>query len=173
MRYFTFLFVIAFLLKINQGTAQEILKIGHVNIPEIVQQMPETDSIQSVMKKETEEMEKMYGELITEHETNLKKFETEKDTYTDFVRDSKETDLMEMAAKIQQFQQTANQQLQKRNMELLQPIYAKINEAIELVAMKNNFTYILDLSNGTVVYNSPASQDLNPLVLSALKIQSH
>ena len=154
-------------------SAQENLKIAHVNIPEIIQQMPETDSIRTVIDSETKEMEKMYGEMINEHEANITKFDEEKDTYSDFVREAKEKDLMEMAAKIQQFNQTANQQLQKRNMELLQPVYAKINSAIEKIAMENSFTYILDLSNGSVVYHAANSQDLNPLVLEELNIQSH
>jgi outer membrane protein len=112
------------------ANAQESLKLGHVNIPEILQKLPETDSIQEVMKKESNEMEKMFGDMIKEHESALQKYETEKESYSEFIRNSKEKELMEMSAKIQQFQQTANDQLQKRNMELVQPIYSKINKAI-------------------------------------------
>lgn len=168
------IFVIsAFLfLYITQGIAQENLKIGHVNIPEIVQKMPETDSIKSVIEKETKEMEKMYEEMITEHESNLKKFDAEKRSYTDFVRSTKESDLMEMAAKIQQFQQNANQQLQQRNMELFQPVYIKINQAIKQVAQQNNFTYILELSSGALAYHAPNSQNINPLVMEELNIST-
>jgi len=162
---FLFLFV-------GKGISQENLKIGHVNIPEIIQKMPESDSIKTVIENETAEMENMYSEMIEEHEANLKKFDTEKDTYTDFIRTSKESDLMEMAAKIQQFQQNANQQLQKRNMELFQPVYKKINQAIEQVAQKNNFTYILELSSGSIAYHSPNSQNINPLVYEELNLSA-
>lgn len=170
MKRVAFIFAFALLLKVSLLSGQENLKIGHVNIQEILQQLPETDSIQVVMKNEADEMEKMYGEMINEHETNMKKFEAEKDTYSEFVRSSKETDLIEMSSKIQQFQQTANQQLQKRNIELIQPVYGKINEAIEKVALKNGFTYILDLNNGTVAYHSPSSKNLNTDVLHELGI---
>ena len=167
------IFAFALLLKVSLVSGQESLKIGHVNIQEILQQLPETDSIQVVMKNEADEMEKMFGEMINEHDMNLKKFEAEKDTYSEFVRTSKETDLVEMSSKIQQFQQTANQQLQKRNMELIQPVYAMINEAIEKVALKNGFTYILDLTNGTVAFHSPSSKNLNADVLHELGIVNH
>ena len=153
--------------------SQENLKIGHVNIPELVQQLPETDSIQQVLKKESDDMEKMFNEMLEEHDSNVRKFESEKNSYSEFVRNSKEQDLMEMAAKIEQYQQNANQQLQKRNMELLQPVYDKINGAIKKVALKNNFTYILDLSTGTVAYHSPSSENLNLLVLRELGINLH
>jgi outer membrane protein len=115
-------------------------------------------------------MEKMYEEMIIEHENSIKDYEQKKATYSEFVRSEKEKALMEMAGKIQQFNQNANQQLQQRNMELLQPVYKKINAAIEKVAMTNNFTYILDLSNGSVAYYSPSSENINPLVLKELNI---
>lgn len=165
--------ILSALIPVNTVLAQENLKIGHVNIQEIVQQLPVTDSIQNVLKKEADDMEKMFNEMLQEHETNVKKFDSEKNTYSDFVRSSKESDLMEMATKIQNYQQTANQQLQKRNMELIQPVYGKINGAIEKVALRNNFTYVLDLSNGSVAYHSPSSENLNPQVLKELGIIVH
>ena len=119
--------VISALFPVNSVTAQENLKIGHVNIQEIVQQLPVTDSIQSILKKEADDMEKMFNEMLQEHEANVKKFDVEKNTYSEFVRNSKENDLMEMATKIQNYQQTANQQLQRRNMELIQPVCDALN----------------------------------------------
>ena len=122
MRKLSFALIAAFLLMFITTYSQENLKIGHVNIPELVQQLPETDSIQQVLKKESDDMEKMFNEMLEEHDSNVRKFESEKNSYSEFVRNSKEQDLMEMAAKIEQYQQNANQQLQKRNMELLQPV---------------------------------------------------
>ncbi len=173
MRKLSFTFTFTFLLIYFASHSQENLKIGHVNIPELVQQLPETDSIQQVLKKEADDMEKMFNEMLEEHDSNVRKYESEKNTYSEFVRNSKEKDLMEMTAKIQQYQQNANQQLQKRNMELLQPVYDKINGAIKKVALRNNFTYILDLSNGAVAYYSPLSENLNLLVLRELGINLH
>jgi len=151
-------------------SAQENLKIGHVNIPEIMQQLPETDSLKTVLENETKDMEKMYEEMITEHEASIKEYEQKKASYSEFVKNEKEKSLMEMANKIQQFNQNANQQLQQRNMELLQPVYQKINAAIEKIALSNHFTYILDLSNGAVAFYSPNSENINPLVLKELNI---
>jgi len=70
--------------------AQSTLKIGHVNIQEIVQKHPSTDSIRKVLEAETKEMENLYNEMLTEHENKLGVFEKEKAGYSDFVRNSKE-----------------------------------------------------------------------------------
>jgi Skp family chaperone for outer membrane proteins len=60
--------------------------------------------------------------------------------------------------------------LQKRNLALNQPVYQKLNNAISKVAARDNFTYILDLSNGAVAFHSANSQNLNSLVLAELGI---
>jgi len=161
---------ILFILFMNGGFAQQILKIGHVNTAELISKMPESDSIQNVLDKEAKEMENMYTELIREHEKNVQKFEAEKSNYSDFVRETKESELIESAQKIQNFQQTAGQQLQKRNLELNQPVYQKLNNAISKVAIRNNFTYILDLSNGSVAFHSAESKNINQLVFAELGI---
>lgn len=164
-------FIVVLLLSLFSVKAQEVLKIGHVNIPELVRKMPEADSIQKVLDREADEMEKMYSELIGEHQKNVQKYEEEVDTYSDFVKKTKESELMEAAGKIQKFQQDASQQLQKRNMELMQPVYTRLNDAIARVANQNSITYVLDLSNGSVVFHSANSQNINPLVLAELGIK--
>jgi outer membrane protein len=165
--------VILTLFGITHVIGQENLRIGHVNVQEIMQQLPETDSVKLVMERESKEMENLYVEMIKEHENNLKEYESKKDAYSEFIKTSKEKDLMEMSSKIQQFQQNANQQLQKRNMELIQPLYTKINEAINSVSLKNSFTYVLDLSSGTVSFHSPTSHNLNESVLQELGVSNH
>ncbi len=173
MKKIYFAFITVLLLKATTLCGQENLKIGHINSQEIIQQLPVNDSIQQVLNKEADEVEKMYNEMITEHEANLKKFEAEKSSYSEFVRNSKENDLMETATKIQQYPQNANQQLQKMQVKLYQPVQEKIKNAIEKVSLQNNFTYVLDLSSGAVVFFAPSSKNLNALVLNELGITNH
>lgn len=150
--------------------AQNTLKIGHVNIQELVQKHPAADSIQAVLEAETKEMEKLYGEMISEHETKLAAFEKEKSGYSEFVLKSKENELVEMAQKIQDYNRNAQQQLQKRNMELLKPVYEQINREVSNYAGLNHFTYILDISTGCAAYISPESENITPKILEKLKL---
>lgn len=149
--------------------AQSILKIGHVNIQEIAQKHPAADSIRKVLEAETKEMENLYNEMLVEHDNKLGVFEKEKAGYSEFVRNSKEKELIEMVQKIQDYNQTAQQQLQRRNMELLKPVYDQINLLISDISVKNSFTYILDVGSGAVAYVAPGSENITPLVLEKLK----
>ena len=151
------------------ANAQNPLKIGHVNIQELVQKHPMLDSLQTVIEKESKDMQEIYEEMIAEHEAAIEKFEAESDTYSDFVKQTKQNDILEQSQKIQNYSQSAQQQLQNRNMALLQPIYKQINQEISNIAGAQNFTYVLDVSAGNVAYISPKSEDLTPLVLAAIK----
>lgn len=152
---------------------QQNLKIGHINSQEILQQLPATDSIQQILAGKANEMEKLYNEMFEDHELNFQKFEEEKSTYSEFVRNSKQKELVDDEIKIQQFRQDATLQLQKRQSELFAPVYEKINQAIEKVSLTNSFTYILDLSTGAVAFFSPTSENLTPLVLKELGVELH
>ncbi len=149
--------------------AQNPLKIGHVNVQELVEDHPSMDSIKAVIEKEQKEMEELYSEMLTEHENKMKTFEAESSGYSDFVRKAKQKEIMQLAQKIQDYNQSAQQQLQQRNIELIQPVYAEINQEITNVAGAANFSYVLDISNGSVAYISPDSEDITPLVLERLK----
>lgn len=168
-RYF---FLIFFVGVLNPVIAQENLKIGHVNVAMIIQKMPETDSVQAQLKKEADQMQDMYNQMIKEHQENLDKYEKEKAGYSDFIKQTKESELNASADKIQQFEQNATQKMQQRRTDLLQPIYDKVNGAIKSVATREGFTYILDVSNGTVVYTAPNSVDITNDVLKELGITS-
>lgn len=166
---FTLLLIGLFLI-LTESFAQESLKIGHVNYPEIIMKMPEMDSIQKVLNREAEEIENVYNELINEHEKNVQKYENEQGIYSEFVKNTKEKELIEAAGKIQEFRQSASEQLEKRNLELIQPIHSKINGVIEQIARKNNYTYIFDINSGKIIYHSENSLNLNSIVLSELNV---
>jgi outer membrane protein len=151
------------------SNAQHQLKIGHVNIQELAQKHPVTDSISKVIDKEAKDLENLYGEMVEERDKKLKTFEEESAGYSDFVRREKEKELIGLAQKIQAFNQSAQQQLQQRNMELLRPVYDQINSEIKNIAGHNNFTYILDVSNGGVAYISPESEDITAQILEVFQ----
>ena len=53
-----------------------------------------------------------------------------------------------MQQRIQEFRETAAQELQKRSAEMMRPLYEKARVAIEKVATAQGFDYVLDSSPG-------------------------
>jgi outer membrane protein len=149
--------------------SQTQLKIGHVDIIKILSQLPERDSAQVIMDKETKEIESTFEEMQVIYNKLVDDYTKFQSTYSEVVQKAKKDEIIDKQKRIQEFEQNATAILQKRNTELLQPIYEKIIKTIEKVANQNGFTYILDVSKGSVVFASKESQNIDDLVLARLK----
>lgn len=149
--------------------SQTTLKIGHVDIAEILAVLPERDSAAAVIEKETKEIQSTYDDMTAVYNKMLDDYEKGQSTFTELVKKNKESELLDKEKRLQEFEQNASANLQKRNSELIQPILNKILKAVDKVAAENGFTYILDVSKGSVVYTSKDSQNINQLVLRILK----
>lgn len=150
--------------------SQSQLKIGHVNISEIMIALPERDSAQIKLEKETKEIQNTYEEMTVIFNKLYEEYQKGLSTYSELVKNAKEAELADKQKRLTEFEQNASTTLQNRNNELIQPIYNKIIKAIETVATENGYTYILDSSKGAIVFMSKESQNLNPQVLKLLKL---
>lgn len=149
--------------------SQGSVKIGHVNMDELMTALPETDSAKVKLQKEQKEFQDTYELLNVEYNNLFDQYQKNQGTYNDLMRKTKESELMDKQRRIAEFEQNASQTLQARNAELLKPIYDKVLKAIDKVATENSYTYILDLSKGAVVFTSKDSQNINPLVMNILR----
>jgi outer membrane protein len=149
--------------------AQTALKIGHVDINLILNSLPQRDSAALVMEKETKEAQTQYEDMTAEYNKLYDNYEKSASTMSEIVKKTKEAELLDKQKRLEQYQQDATSKLDKRNADLLKPILDRILKAVDKVAADNGFTYILDVSKGTVVFTSKDSQNINSLVLKILK----
>jgi len=149
--------------------SQTQLKVGHVNFEEIMLALPESDSAKAVLAKETKELQSAYEDLTVAYNQLYDEYQKGVSSYSAIVKKTKEDELLDKQKRMSDFEQYASTTLQNRNAELIKPIVEKINKAIDRVATENGFTYILDLSKGSVVFTSKDSQNISPLVLKTLK----
>jgi outer membrane protein len=164
-----FIFVFGLLSFTGPAYSQSQLKIGHVDIMKILSELPERDSAQVIMDKETKEIETSFEEMQVIYNKLVDDYTKGQSTYSEIVRKAKEDEILDKQKRLQEFEQNATATLQKRNTELLQPIYEKIIKTIDKVATQNSFTYILDVSKGSVPFTSKDSQNIDQLVLAILK----
>lgn len=149
--------------------SQPQLKIGHVNFEEIMLALPESDSAKAILEKETKELQSAYQELTVAYNQLYDEYQKGLTSYSAIAKKTKEDELLDKQKRMSDFEQYASTTIQNRNTELLKPIVEKINKAIDKVATENGFTYILDLSKGSVVFTSKDSQNISPLVLKIVK----
>ena len=150
---------------------QTVYKFGHINSQELLTAMPERDSAQVVLENYAQKLEDQLDVMNVEYNKKLQEYMAERDNLSQLIRETKEQDLSDMQQRIQRFQNTAQQDMQMKQAEVMQPIVEKAQNAIKDVAESNGFTYVFDLAGGALLYFSDDSEDILPLVKTRLGIQ--
>lgn len=146
-------------------------KIGVINADSIFQIMPETAQALNQLKEKS----KVYETEIQKLETELQKKSLELDSLAndpntpDAIKQRRLQDAQDLYAKAQQFKQTAEQDVQKQQQQLIAPIRQKIMEAINAVGKENGFTAILP--EGVAIYTGSDVVDVTPLVKAKLGLK--
>ena len=151
--------------------AQVKLKFGHINSQELLAAMPERDSAQLILERYVKQLEGQLESMQVEYQNKVQDYLKNQNNYTDLIKQTKEQELTDLQERIQAFQTTAQQDMGQKESQLLQPIIEKADKAIKEVGKENGYTYIFDLSRGSVVYFSEVSEDVLPLVKKKLGIQ--
>ena len=151
----------------GNAMAQKNLKLGHINSQELMQIMPGRDSVQNVLQAEVTELETTLKQMQAEAEKRYNDYVANQAGWTDLIRQTKQREIQDMSARIQEFQENAQKQLQEREAELTKPIIDRAKKAIEDVAREGNYTYIFD---GAALLYSQDSEDIMPLVKKKLGI---
>jgi outer membrane protein len=156
--------IIAALLLIITASGVSAQKFAHINSQELLAAMPESDSAQAMIEKLAANYESQLEEMQVELNKKYDDYLNNRDSYTDLIRQTKESEISDLQSRIQQFETIATQELQNKRTELLRPILDKANGAIKNVAETNNFIYVFDISQGNPIYYSDQSVDILPLV---------
>ena len=152
--------------------AQTTVKIGYADIDYILSEMPDTKQIESDLKVHETQLQNQYQAKVQDYQAKLEQYQQGASTMTDLIRTDKERELTQLQQNIQIFQQDAQLDLQKKTAELFQPIYKKIEEAINTVASESGYTFILSARIGSidVVLYAKEENDVSDLVLSKMGI---
>jgi outer membrane protein len=145
-------------------TTTNAQKIAHLSLDSLVSLMPETktakDAAQSYLKGIESEVMSMQTELETKYQDYLKN----EAGMAEPVKQNKQQDLQQLQKRIEDFRQQAQADYQRKYAEFTAPIMEKAKKGIEAVAKDGGYKYILDTSQGNVLYSEPSDD-----VLAAVK----
>ncbi len=171
MRNLMKLVVVLTFIIVTASVSAQTLKFGHIDLQGLVQLMPERATAEAEFNAFQTELEEVIGEMQKELQTKYAEFEQLGADASEVKKNAKVTDIQDMQQKIQSYQTTAQQQLQQKQGELLQPVFDKAEAAIAEVAKENGLIYVFDIGTKVVLYKSNASLDVLPLVKAKLGIQ--
>lgn len=145
-------------------------KFAIVNTQTIMQELPDVKDAQTQLetasKKYDEEFKNLQSEMQKKYE-EFQKAQEEKAPQT--ILDRRTSELQELDQKIQQFRQTASEDLQRQQEQLIAPVRQKVFTAIQSVGAEGNFTFIFE--NVVPLYTGSDVVDVTPLVKAKLGIQ--
>jgi outer membrane protein len=148
----------------------QTLKFGHINSADLIQLMPETKNADSAQVKYRKSLEDQMKVMTAEYQNKLKSYQDQGPTMQEAIKATKEKELQDLGDRIQDFQQTAQESIQKKKEELYGPILKKAEDAIKSIAKEKAYSYIFDTSAGSVLFAQP-SDDIMAQVKAKLGIK--
>ena len=126
-------------------------------MPEYKEALTNLEALGQELSQQLEQMQVEFNNKMVDYEKNY-------NTYNDSVRKMKETELRDMQERLQGMQQIAQQDMQKKETELMTPIYTKADEAVKTVAKNGGYIAIFNTAGGNASSAGLAYFDANQLV---------
>lgn len=145
-------------------------KFGHINSNELLLAMPENQQAREALQQHSKELETQMMAMQAELEQKYNDYLATKETLSLLIQQTRETELNDLNTRIQSFQQTAQQDLQTKEADLLKPIIEKARNTIRAISKEKGYTYVFDTSTGALVFWPEDSDDLLPIVKTKLGI---
>jgi outer membrane protein len=126
-------------------------KIAHINVTELLSQMPEMKAAQAELRKLEETYRADIQSSLDELKNKLTQYNNEASSMSQEENQKRALELQGFERNIGEAQQAAQQELAQKQSELFEPISKKAKEAIEKVAATQGYDYVVDASPGAGV----------------------
>jgi outer membrane protein len=136
--------LIAVIALIGSQTMNAQAKVAHVDVNDIMTKMPAILDAQNQLKKVSESYDKEYKTLVDEYQAKIKKYDAEAATQTDAINQTRQTEVQDMVKRINDFKESAQNDLQKKEGDLMKPILEKVKASISKVGKAKGFQYVLN-----------------------------
>tara|TARA_B100001013_G_scaffold136367_1_gene80184 strand:- start:33 stop:551 length:519 start_codon:yes stop_codon:yes gene_type:complete len=134
------------------------IKIGYLNADKILTELDEVRQVQIELEKEQRKIESEYQDLEVELDSLLRSYEQQKMLMSGERRTKFENIITNKQSELQRFQMEKvgpQGEIYKIHDQLMAPVYAKIDIAIQQVGKREGFDYIFNVVSGGIVYALP------------------
>ena len=153
-------------------SAQE-QKIATVNTQEIISVYPAYANAMKQLETQSKGYEDELSKMMQEGQTKLEEYnKLEQDKSTDpAILKAREDEIGALQQRIQLFRQSANEQIQKKQEDLMMTILAAVRNAISEVANEGKYTFVIDQQ--ALSFRSSTAPDITSAVRKKLNIPAN
>ena len=149
-------------------------KIGYISLDYILAQMPEAKQVETELTATKTQYDNMYQAKAKDFQAKLADYEKNGATMDAVIKADKEKELQGLQAQIQEFGQTSQTSLQKKQAQLLQPLLKKIEDNMHASAKENGYAFVFnyDAGQGTtpIVLHAPDDANISDLILKRMGV---
>jgi len=153
-------------------------KLGHINFAEIIQSTSDYKTAEGQLKTLSDGKTKEIQDMVTIYQTKQKeandklrnRSEANKETVDPEINKLGQ-ELQDIQSRIQTAQQAAQEELGKKEDELISPIQRKVAEAVSVVSKEKGMAYVFDISSTNIPYFQ-GGEDLTAAVKTKLGISA-
>jgi outer membrane protein len=160
--------IVALLFVTNFAISQS--KVAHVDSQQLLDTMPSRALALKEIKDIEEEFKTELQTMYEEYEKTRAKLEAERSSLSPTIIKSRETNLMGLGQRIQEREQTIQNELQMRAQELNQPIFERVKQAVDIVADRKKLNYVIDGSN--MLYTKGGMDITAEVIVELLKLDA-
>ena len=131
------------------------VKIGYVDSNEIMNNFDEVRQVQADLEKEQRRLESEFNELVYSLDSLKQDFGRQRLFMSDTRLNEKENEILNKEKSVQKFQLDKfgpEGEIYKTQNQLLKPVLAKIDDAIQKVGSERGYDFILDAMSGALLY---------------------
>ena len=131
------------------------VKIGYVDSNEIMNNFDEVRQGQADLEKEQRRLESEFNELVFGLDSLKQDYDRQRLLMSDTRRNEKENEIANKEKSVQKFQLDKfgpEGEIYRIQNELLKPVLAKIDAAIQKVGSERGYDFILDAMSGALLY---------------------
>ena len=161
-------FAVVLTVGVSMGVNAQSLKIGHVDSGAIMEIMPERTKIEQDIQAYAAELQAELQAMGAEYQSKLQDYQANQATMSNLIRQSKEKEIIDLETRISEFQNSAEMAMQSKQLELLNPLIEKVQNAVNAVGKEKGFTYIFDKAAGAVVFIGDNAVDITADVKAKL-----
>lgn len=144
-------------------------KFGMVDTQNLMQSLPEVKEVQTQLEASMKKYSDEEGKLRQEYEKKVKEFQEMDQSTPEAIQKRRIEEIQALEQKIQEFRQTAQQDLQQQQEKLLQPVQKKIMDAIQSVGTEGGYTFIFE--NGISLFQGKDVVDVTSQVKAKLGVK--
>jgi outer membrane protein len=145
-------------------------KIGYISLDELMSVMPEAKTINADLVDYQNSLGEMGKNLEKDFEKKRDQYFKDSLTLTPTMKEIRRDELQKLIARLQGYDQEAQDKVNQYAQGKIAPVQAKALEAIKAVAKEKGYGYVIDDTNKALLV-APAGDDLLPFVKTKLGIK--